>query len=879
MRLHRWILDAASRLVPKSIRAEWRAEWDAELESRETTRRKWRGRRFDLVRRSVGAFWDALWLRSARWHSMRLFGRHWRLALAAVLSLSVALAAVTVGVAAYKTTLMRPAGVGDPARLQFIHARTPSTPFESVSYDEFTAYRERAHAFTDIAAFPYSIRTVDLAIGDWREAGLLTQVSANYFTVLGVLPRLGSLTLRDDLDGVVIGEKLWRRLDSDPSIVGAQMQINGTPVVVVGIVPQTYGGLMFPWEPNVWISLQTNERMLGGDRTQRWLNLIGRLRTGTTRAQASAETTSIAAQIAREHPDTENRDRTAVVSDVSTTSPNDRGWMVTVFGGLVLIVMLGLVVAGANVTNLLLGLAASRRHEMLVRAALGASRAQLVAPLLREGVALGLVSGAIGLVAAVAALHWLATLAFPIGSGWPSPTIDLRPDMGVFVVTMVMALAMGLAVSLAPALRAASDGLSGPINRELSVGEPRGSRVRSVLVVVQMAIATLVMVGVGLSARSFFALERISLGFSARHLTYAEANLGDRGYTEQAGRAFYEQLRTRMAAIPGVEAVTLATRQPLMNRPGTGASREPVFRDDRAFVPEDAGLETLYAIVDADYFAVIGMPILAGRSFGHQDRTGSEGVVIVNETLARRLWPDGHDAVGHRLRIGRGGRIARVVGVVPDSKYGDLTEAPTPFMYFALTQRYAPDIGIIMRSPAASSAPKITEPLHGDALPPLVQAMFDLDTARVGWSGGVALDDLVRMSLLLPRAIVGVSIVFGALTLALALFGLYSAVFYSVNQRRMEMGIRIAVGAQPRDVFRAVLRHTVRVAAVGVLVGLAVGQALLPLAASILYGIGRVEPVTLIGVSLVSGLVALLTTYAVARPWMRAAATDLLRRS
>jgi hypothetical protein len=217
---------------------------------------------------------------------------------------------------------------------------------------------------------------------------------------------------------------------------------------------------------------------------------------------------------------------------------------------------------------------------------------------------------------------------------------------------------------------------------------------------------------------------------------------------------------------------------------------------------------------------------------------------------------------------------------VPDSKFDDLTESPLPAMYLPLAHRYTPNINVVMRSPDEQSEPKMLGAgVHDTATMPIAQAMLDLGGSRLAWNGGATLDDLIRMSLLLPRAIVAVSIVFGVLTLALALFGLYSTVFYSVNQRRMEMGIRIAIGAQPRDVFTAVLRHTVRVAAIGTIVGVAAGQALLPFASSILYGIGKVEPAVLIEVALVSACVALLTTYVVARPWMRAAVADLLRRT
>ena len=873
MRLHRWIVSLAAWVVPKPLRRDWRAEWDAELDHRERQLRGWQaaGRRSqpDLLRRSAGAISDALWLQSSQWYSLRLFGRHWRLALAAVLSLSTAFAAVVIGAAAYNALLLRPPGVSDPNSLQFIHVRTESEPFGPASFDEFTYYRAHTRAFSDVAAFPYQIATADLTTDARSEHVLVTQVSHNYFSVLGLKGAVGSVSLgnapSDDRPDIVISRRLWTKLGASHSLIGATVRLNDQPVVVVGVAPPALTGMTLIWDPDVWMSFKTAEKVLSSDpglltdRRQRWLHMIGRLRPGISRTQATADVTLLSANVMREHPHTD-AGRAALVTDISVTPPGDRGWMSLLVGGLGLIVLLALIVACANVTNLLLGLATARRHEMLVRAALGASRLQLIAPLLRESLLLGSVSGALGFGAAFIGLGRLATFRLSLGP-FPSPSVDLRPDLLVVAITLILTAAAGLAVGVAPAWRAAQDGLSGPINRELSIGEPRKARVRSVLVVIQMAVAALVMVGVGVAVRSFVSLERVPLGFSARHLAYASVNLARSGYTEDTGRQFYQRVRQRVAALPGVEAVTLADSAPL-----AGFGRESVQAEGGTVAENDAGAATPYVVVDDHYFSAIGMSVINGRAFDSRDRVGSPEVVVINATLARQLWP-GRSALGRRIRVADGHRFAQVIGIAADSKYNDITESPLPFMYFSLAQRYVPGITVIVRS-------------NGEHVPgadAIMRTLAGLDP-HIAQTGFMTLDDLLRISLLLPRTIVVTAALFGLLTLGLAVLGLYSTVFYSVSQRQAEMAIRTALGAQPFDIFATVLRHTAWVAVIGAAVGVGAGLALLPLASSIFFGIGAVEPGVLGGVALISMALALATTYVVARPWTRMASVEILRR-
>jgi len=484
MRLHRWIVAAAGRLVPKSLRAEWRAEWDAELDDREARASRWPGarpRRFDLFRRSLGAFWDALWLQSRRWYTLRLFVGHWRLATAAVMSLTIAMAATVIGLAAYNAVLVRPPGVSDPSSLQFIHVRTTADPFGAASFPEYQDYRTRLSAFSDVAAFPYAISSIPFAMDSRREQAVVTHVSANFFQVLGIEPRLGRLALSSssaDTDQmVVVSERFWRLLGADPGFVGSRIRLNDQSLVVSGIVPSGFGGMTWGFSPDIWMSLETARPVLGvaaaefTNRGRDWLHLVGRLRPGITVTQAQTDAQLVATTIERDQPEA-NRGRTAVLTPLSVTPPGDRPWATKIFASLLFVVLLTLVVACANVVNLLLGLAASRRHEMLVRAALGASRLQLVGPLLRESLSVGLLSGLLGYGLAAVVLTQLSAWRPALGGFFPSPSFDLRPDLLVFVATFGIAIVAGLGVGLAPALRAASDGLSGSLQRESSTGGP-----------------------------------------------------------------------------------------------------------------------------------------------------------------------------------------------------------------------------------------------------------------------------------------------------------------------------------------------------------------------------------------------------------------------
>ncbi len=871
MRLHRWIVAAASRLVPRVARQEWRDEWEAELHYREDAGERWtgraRGHRLELLRQSTGAVWDALWLQSHRWYALRLFGRHWRLATTAILSLAVGIAATTIGLSAYNALMVRPPAVAQPRSLRLIHIRTADNPFDAASLPEFTTYRTATRAFSDIAAFPYSISSLSLTAGNQTRQVVTTQVSTNYFSVLGIVPRVGSLTLRTsparDLVDVVISEKLWRTLGSDPHIAGTTIRLNDEPVTVAGVIAGTFGGMTWGFEPELWMSFDTSIKVLGSpptqltDRTQRWLHMIGRLRPDVTDAQAAGDVAAIAAGIAHEYPAV-SREHTAILTAATVTPPGERVWAATVLASLLLIVLLILIVAATNVVNLLLGLASSRRHEMLVRAALGASRIQIVAPMVREAVVLVLISACLGYAMSWALLLKLSTLKLSLGSFLPPLSLDLRPDGLVFAATMAIALVAGIIIGLPPALRGAAEGLSGTLTREKGTGDPRKSRLRGVLILVQMAVATVVLGSVGVSLHSLFELRHLPLGFTARHLVYGGVDLQRSGYDVAHAPAFMDRMREHIAALPGVDGVTLASDPPM-----AGYSMDHMTIDGAPSVA-GRGSEMPYLVVDEHYFFIVGITPLRGRTFDSRDRAGRSDVAVVSRTFARRYFSE-QDPIGRRIRRDSNGHPVEIVGIVADAKYNEIDEAPVPIVYLPLAQNDVPIVTVI----AKTAGPRDT----------IVRALGEMEPRIIfGGVGAMTLDDALRLSLTMPLTIVWIALAFGVIAIAMSVFGLYSTVFYAVSQRRTEIGIRTTLGASPRDLFALVLRQTGWLAASGALGGLASAFAVMPLAASVFFGVASVEPLAMTGAACGAAAIVLVTTYGVVRPWTRMPAMDLLRQ-
>jgi predicted permease len=803
-------------------------------------------------------------------YASRQFISHWRLMLTAILSLGVAMTATVVGIGVVNAVMVRPPGVADPDTVLTLYVRAPDQPYAAVSFEEYTAFRDRNQVFAGLAAFPQTIAGLTFADADRREPITAVMVTENYFDVLGVRPVAGRLAFPHEntraSDTAVISEDLWRRLGSDPTLVGRSIRLDQHAVTIIGIVPRTYRGMTLAWQPDFIVPIRTmfaingeSSRLLT-DPNARWLRPVGRLRPGVTVEQAQADMARLSAQLASDRPTARpasQNDRVAFLTPTTTIPANYRDFMRPIFGIVIAIVALTLIAAASNVTNLLLALAATRRHEMLVRSALGASRRQLMLPLLGESLLLCILAGTLGFALASLALAWLSSLRPLIGAGIPPPSFDFHPDWRVASIMIGVIFVIGLATGVIPAWRAAADGLSGSLGRESHtvIGGAHRARTRHALVVIQMAVATVILIGVGVSLRSLTNLQHVDVGFTARNLAIVNVNLRGSGYDEIHGRPLYDRMRTSFAVLPGVESVSLTNGMPIGL---AGWERDRV----RATGDREAS-DASYAVVDANYFATLGIPLLEGRTFDSRDVEKSPEVIVINRTMARQRWPN-QDPIGQRLHIENGNRFATVIGIVADGKYDDLDEPPRPFMYFALDQHYLPDVTIIARTSARATA----------WVWPITQAMTALDP-QLGF-GVRTFEDHMHVALLLPLFILTSVSGLGALALMLAIVGLYGTVFYSVSQRRTEIGVRVALGAQPRDLFRLVLTQTSRLALIGAALGTLISIITLPILSSLLFGIRPIETFIMVSVSVLTLLIATLTAYLAARPWMRMSATKLL---
>ncbi len=582
------------------------------------------------------------------------------------------------------------------------------------------------------------------------------------------------------------------------------------------------------------------------ERDARQLMLIARLRPGVTRTQAQAEMTSLSAQLASAFPK-EDKGRTAIVTRATLLPPDaisDVEWITAVLMVLVLLVLL---IACANVANLLLAAAVGRRHEAAIKLALGAQRSRLIRDFLKESLLLCVIGGAIGygIAAAIVARFSDFTVVFPMWGAF-SFGAPLRLDGAVAGFTLALIAVSTLATGLAPALYASSPAIAQVLGSEVVIGGARKSFRRNALVVVQVAICTLVLVGMGLCQRNLYNKRHADPGFAARNLVALSVYLEAEGYNDEAhGREFHETLRRTASALPGVESVTLAWDLPLF-----GSSAVPVRLPDQVKT-----VSISHTVVDPNYFATFRIPLLAGRAFNASDLAKGPPVAVINHKMAETFWP-GKNAVGKTLMAGNPARQFTVVGIAADGKYEDIDEPTKPFLYYALSQNYRGGIFVITRT---TGDPNIwvgpfAKAMRGLGLNVMVQPVTFQQWTELGLIG-----DRI--------AAIGVAIL-SALGLVLAVLGLAAAISYSVGQRKKELGIRVALGARRWQLQRMILRETAFVAGVGVAIGLLLGVSLTIVFQSQLYGIGAVEWTVLVPVSAAMLGLSLLVAYLSARPWL-----------
>jgi predicted permease len=674
-----------------------------------------------------------------------------------------------------------------------------------------------------------------LNIGERAEVTTGSIVSANYFDAIGVHPVLGrGFEPGEDVGSdahpvAVISYQLWRnRFKSDPQIIGKMQRLNNLPHTIIGVAPEGFYGTFVGWAMHFWVPASMEETFESGgykleDRGARWIEAYVRLKPGVTRAQAQAEISAIATRLENNYTAT-NRGRGIKLWPLWQTPFNNAGTLLPTLEIMLAVGAFVLLIACANVGNLLLVRSFARRHEMTIRLAIGASRIRLLKQLLTEGLILSTLGAVGGLLVAYWCRHALVLL-FPARHG-VSMYLPGEIDWRVMSLSAGICLLATLIVGLVPAFQTRNLELAGALKAGSSgvVGARGKAWVRSSLVAFQVCLSFILLVGAALLLQSLQKIRTTSPGFSTRNVVQTGVSLISAGYDVPHARTFLEELIVRVRALPGVESAAFARLGPL----GYGTySSTPIAVDGYQAPPEEQPTVD-YNQVSSDYFATLGVPLLSGREFTRADDENAPLVAIVNQTMAARYWRD-QDPIDRRLQVK--GRWVRVIGVAADSKYESMRESPKPFFYVPLLQDFVrgPDLFIRTAQPLRSISAALLREVH--ALDENL-ALYEM----------ITLQEQVDRSTSPQLVAVNLVSILGGLALLLAAVGLYGVMSYAVAQSIRELGLRMALGAGVGSVFRWVLSRGLRLAAVGVLCGATAGLALTRLFGKLLYNVSPNDP-------------------------------------
>jgi macrolide transport system ATP-binding/permease protein len=790
-------------------------------------------------------------------YSVRSLLKHPGLTASAVLSLGLGIGANTTIFTWVQAVLFRPIPMAaDPGAIRIAAMENRDGQSRSWSYPNFQDFRDRA---TLVEVVAQDDQTFSIAVDDTAERTWGGLVSGNFFHVMGLQPAAGRFfTASDDVTPgghpvAVISYAYWqRRFRGDAAIVGRQVTINNTPMTIVGVAPEGFIGSFLGIASSAWVPMAMQQAMMGGDRlTQRgngWMQAIVRLKPFVSQAQADAEAASIMAQLEREHPQFNEGRRLRIVQ--TWEAPFGAATVLTpVLAVLTILVALVLVIACANVANLLLSRAVSRRREVAVRLSLGASRARLVRQLLTESLMLSFAAGIAGVVMA----YWTMDVIMAF-----VPPVDLPLDLGLRMdgMTLVFAIAVsaitGVLFGLAPALQASSPQMITALKEEgrSGSGGRTTGRLRGALVVSQVAVCLVLLVGAALFLRSFIAAQTLSPGFDADRLVTASMDMFPSGYTGERYRDFQRRALDAVAALPGVESAAFGSRIPI----GFGGNNSTTVRIDGYQPRENEEVVINYSTVSARYFQTMGIPVRAGREYDDTDTATSPRTIVINETMARRYWPDGN-ALGKVMRFGP--NASEVIGIVADAKYNSINERPLPQLFVPMARSEVSTLRLFVRT-SGNPGPLVAEVRNAlRTLDPNLP-IYDARTLHEHMQGAVFAQ---RMAANLLGAM-------GALALLLAAIGLYGVMAYAVNQRTQEMGIRLALGASPASLLNMIVGQGMTLTGIGLVIGLALALAAfgsIGAVRTLLPGISPLDPVTFVAVPVVLAAIAFLATWIPAR--------------
>lgn len=908
-RPHLWLIKFVGLIVPQRLRADWRQEWEAELRYREMLLADWDklnwATKLDLLRRSAGAFWDALLLQPTRLedemfqdlrYGARMLIKHKGFTLVAVLSLALGIGANTALFSVVDAVLLKTLPVAEPERLA-LFAWQAGLPFRISGmsgtssekslfrYDVFEKMRAASQEspLSDFFAFAPIFEGIAV-VGDQAEIVNGQAVSGGYYAGLRVQPSLGrAITYEDDKPGsapvVVLSHQFWQeRFGSNPAVIGQPLKLNKMSFTIIGVTPPAFTGtLQVGYSPAVTVPITCEPLLRREDSNMAtannpgywWLHLMGRLKPGATNEQARDSlngTFQAAALEVMPPPRTANQPAQLDPNDYPRllAESGSRGMLderrehaPTIYG-LFIVVALVLLIACANVANLLLARAALRSAEISVRLALGAGRWRLVRQLLTESVLLAALGGAVGVLFAFWGKRALLALTGKDTGIVPSG-VDLNLNWRVLVFTLAVSLVTGVLFGLAPAWRASGLDLATSLKQSRRTTSAV-SQLSKGLIVAQVALSLLLLFGAGLFIRTLYNLQHVNLGFNQENLLLFRLQPEQAGYKDERLMQFYQQLLARLDDLPGVRAATFA-RVPLIAKENSANS---------IMLPGETEMTAKYStsrqVSRENYFATMEIPLLRGRGFTAQDDQRAPQVALVNQTFAQKFFPDA-DVLGQRVTFKRSKREVEIIGVVADTKYTRQREDLKPLLYTPWQQEVA-EIGKMYFALRTEGEPT--------ALAPTVrQVVRELDSnlpvTELGTQATRAQATLGQ-----ERLWARLLSFFGGVALLLAAIGLSGVLAYSVAQRTNEIGIRMALGAQPANVLRLVVGQGMKLVLLGLGVGALSGYGLTRLLASgyfgaegdwqrqvadQLYGVKGTDPPTIIVIASLLMLVALIACW------------------
>ncbi len=770
----------------------------------------------------------------------------------AVITLALGIGANTAMFSVINAVLLRPLPYHDPARLVTIWEESPQRGMYEmpVSFANLRDWVAQTQTFEQISAYTFTNLNLTGA-GEPARLGAV-RASANLFPLVGVAPQLGRTFLtEEDKKGanrvVILGHALWQsRFGSDPGIIGKSLTLNNQNYTVVGVMPANsqfpvgfgYMGKVLTDPIDLYVPLAAAGRE--AERGNYSFFAMGRLKPGVTIDQARAEMTTIERRLEQQYPDGNTGIGISLVPTQEQTVKEIRPALLVLLGAVVFL----LLIACANIANLLLARAASRHKEIAIRAALGASRLRVLRLLLAESLMLSLAGGGLGLLLAVWGTEALMALAPDNIPRLNEVGVDTR----VLIFTLVVSLLTGIVFGLIPGLHAAKPDLNEGLKEGSrgSMGSVAGKRTRGVLVAVEVALSLMLLIGAGLMIRSFLRLQQMNLGFNPDNVLSVNLTLSSSRYPEDRQQAaFFQEALSRLQSLTGVQSAAATTALPL-----TLSVSGSDFRIEGRPEPE-AGKEMIVSTirVSPGYFRTLGIPLTKGRDFTDRDKSGAPSTAIINDDLARIYFPN-EDPVGKRITFTDGESWISIVGVTGDVKQLGLDSSAKPEVYFPYLQVAAPSMSLVVRSASNPSSltaavksqiQMIDKDLPVDEAKTMQRLLSDSSSGR-------------RFNMLLLTA-------FAVISLILAMVGIYGVMSYTVTQRTHEIGIRVAIGAQSRDVFRMVIRQGMLLAMIGVAFGLAGAFALTRLMTTMLFGVAPNDPATFVGIALLLIGVALVACY------------------